>query len=175
MNHKKIETGNGQVGIGNTQAVSVFFHASSRLQAKMVNANIQPLMRPIDLPFVGDWDIDQVFQLSVGDGQAYAFGYFDVIQQEFFVKIGREGGPYYAVRGNFTLRQLLEHMRVDLNDPHFTEAGWAGLVEGDRPPMPDLDDTQALLDLTMQALHRDHFAASFNVAAPLLPLAVQQG
>jgi hypothetical protein len=138
----------------------------------MVAANIQPLMRPIDNPFVGDWDIDQVFQLSVGGDQAYAFGSYDRIQQEFFVQVGR-GGPCFAVGANFTLRQLLEHMRVDLNDPHFTEAGWAGLVEGDRPPMPALNDTQALLALPMQALHRDHFAASFNVAADLLPLAVE--
>jgi hypothetical protein len=134
----------------------------------MVAANIQPLMRPIDAPFVGDWDIDQVFQLAVGGDRAFAFGYYDQIQQQLIVQVGR-GAAYFAVDANFTLRQLLTHMRVDLNDAHFTEAGWAGRVAGDRPPMPALNDTQALLDLTMGALHRDHFAASFGVAAALLP------
>jgi hypothetical protein len=134
----------------------------------MVAPNNQPLMRPIDSPFVGDWDIDQVFQLSVGADLAFAFGYYDQIQQEFIVQVG-QGGPYFAVGGNFTLRQILAHMRVDLNDPHFTEADWAGRGAGDRPPMPALNDTQALLDLTMLALHRDGFAASFSVAAALLP------
>ena len=133
----------------------------------MVAANIQPLMRPIDAPFVGDWDIDQVFQLVVGDNLAFAFGYYDQIQQQFIVQIG-QGGLYFAVGGDFTLRQLLTHMRVDLNDPHFTEANWAGRGAGDRPPMPALNDTQALLDLAMQGLHRDQFAASFSVAAALL-------
>ena len=132
----------------------------------MVAQNIQPLMRPIDPPFVGDWDIDQVFQLSVGDHRAYAFGYYDQIQEQFVIQVG-QGGPYYAVRGNFTLRQVLAHMRVDLNDARFTEARWHGRGGGDRPPMPALDDTEALLDLAMQALHDENFAASFNVAAPL--------
>jgi hypothetical protein len=136
----------------------------------MVAANIQPLMRPIDNPFVGDWDIDQVFQLSVGDGQAFAFGFFDQIQQQFVVQVG-QGAPCFAVGDNFTLRQLLEDIRVDLNDPHFTEASWAGRGEGDRPPMPALDDTQALLNLSMLRLRHAGFGASFNVAAPLLPAA----
>ena len=133
----------------------------------MVAANIQPLMRPIDAPFVGDWDIDQVFQLVVGADLAHAFGYFDQIQQQFIVQVGK-GASYFAVGANFTLRQLLTHMRVELNDAHFTEAQWYGRAAGDRPPMPALNDTQALLDLNMQALHDEHFAASFSVAAALL-------
>lgn len=150
------------------QPSSLSSYSFKPLQVKMVAQNIQPLMRPIDAPFVGDWDIDQVFQLSVGDDLAFAFGYYDQIQQQFIVQVG-QGGIYYAVGGNFTLRQLLTHMRVDLNDPHFTEAQWYGRVAGDRPPMPALADTQALLDLTMQGLHDEHFAASFNIRAPLLP------
>lgn len=136
----------------------------------MVAANIMPLMRPINNPFVGDWDIDQVFQLSVGEDQAYAFGFFDQIQQEFIVQVG-QGGLYFAVGANFTLKQLLTDIRVDLNDPHFTEAAWAGRGEGDHPPMPALDDTQALLNLSMLRLRHEGFGASFNVAAPLLAAA----
>jgi len=163
MNHKKIETGNGQVGIGNTQAVSVFFHASSRLQAKMVAANIQPLMLPIDPPFVGDWDINQVFQLTVGGNEAFAYGSYDLIQEQFIVQIG-QGGPFFTVAGNFTLGHLLNHMGFALNDLRFTLAGWAGRgAGGGRPQMPALNDTQALLDLSMLDLRHVGFAASFDV------------
>ncbi len=130
----------------------------------MVAANFQPLMRPIDNPFVGDWNVDQVFQLSVNDGRGYAFGYFDQIQQEFVVQIG-QGGPYFAIGANFTLRQLLAQMRFDLNDARFTQAAWMGRDDGERPPMPALDDAQAILDLDIQALQHPVFAASFKVLA----------
>lgn len=135
----------------------------------MVAAN-QPLMRPIDNPFVDEWDIEQVFQLSVNDGLSYAFGYFDQIQQQLFIQVG-QGGPYFAVGANFTLRQLLTEMRFDLNDAHFIQAAWMGRAYVDRPPMPALDDMQALLNLTIGALQHPDFAASFKVVAHLLPAA----
>ena len=134
----------------------------------MVAAAIMPLMRPIDVPFVGDWDIDQVFQLAVGGNEALAYGSYDLIQDQFIIQIGQDG-PFFAVADNFTLGHLLNHMGFALNDLRFTLAGWAGRgAGGGRPQMPALNDTQALLDLSMVGLHHAGFAASFDVV--VLPL-----
>ncbi len=116
-------------------------------------------MIPIPNPFVGDWRIDQIFQLRVNEFW-FAYGYYDIIQDEYIVQIGQDG-QHYVVPANFTLRDairaacagaLVEHGR-------FFEADW--MQPQDDAPMPPLHDTAALLALTIGWLHRENNAAYF--------------
>jgi hypothetical protein len=129
----------------------------------MVAAHLQNMI-PIPNPYVGEWAIDQVFQLRIRlpHGDAFAFGYYDRIQEQYIIQIGRGGGGYFAVGANFTLREVILAAVPGalVDDGWFEQAAWV------RPeldaPMPPLHDTAALLALTMGWLHRDGNASSFD-------------
>lgn len=129
----------------------------------MVAPHVQQMV-PIPNPYVGEWDIDQVFQLRIRlpHQDAFVFGYYDRIQQQHIIQIGRGGGGFFAVGANFNLREaiLAAEPGALVDDGWFEQAAWVR-AEPDAP-MPPLQDTAALLALTMGWLHRDGNAASFD-------------
>ena len=121
------------------------------------------IMTPIANPFVGQWDISQVFQAEVKDGDVdhYFFAFYDNTQQHSIIQVGREDDiAYYTVPNYTCLRHVLQHLFPDAAGWRFTEACWARAG----PPMPARNQVDDLLALSlMNDLKRVDNASSFDL------------
>ena len=114
----------------------------------------QPLnMQPIASPFVGDWNIDQVFQMEMCCGQQpnaahqFAYGYYDNVQNNFVLQLTGNGeDKFYTANGQATLRYLLDLVYGANAAYEFTQKF---VTEGN--PLPE--DDNVLLDLFLEDLY----------------------
>lgn len=132
----------------------------------MVAPAVENIMQIIANPFVGNWDIAQGFQLVINNDIGFlACSFFDRRTQRHIIELNTAPRrTYYAVPANFTLRQLLTHMGADLNDAHFAQAALQRRHD-DAPALPAANDTEAVLDLTVERIMNDAFAAQFDLRA----------
>ncbi len=75
----------------------------------MVAADHALVLAQIPRPFVGDWDIAQIFQstIRIANASHNYFGHYDRIQQHYIVE---GGNTYYAIDGAATVGQLLNRL-----------------------------------------------------------------
>lgn len=75
----------------------------------MVAAAQALVLAQIPRPFVGDWDIAQIFQATanIANNSYNFFGSYDRIQQHYIID---DGNAYYAIDAAATLGQLLNHL-----------------------------------------------------------------
>ena len=85
----------------------------------MVAAAHALVLAQIPNPFVGDWDIAQIFQstIRIANVSHNYFGYYDRIQQHYIIE---GGNAYHAIDGAATVGQLLNHLFPG-NNWHFAE------------------------------------------------------
>ena len=120
-------------------------------------------MTAIANPFVGDWNISQVFQALAKDGDVdhYFFAFYDNTQQHTIIQVGRDqDSPFYTVPNYTCLRDVLQHLFPDAAGWRFTEARWARAG----PAMPARNQVDDLLALSLvNDLKREDNAASFDL------------
>ncbi len=116
---------------------------------------------PIQDPFVGAWNIDQVFQLTLKDGDAefFAYGYWDNTQFCNIIQIGQDAAARFFTAPDATrIGQIIRHLAPDAASFRFTEAAWARDVG---VPLPALNQTEDLMALRMLYIH-ENGAVSFT-------------
>jgi hypothetical protein len=119
-------------------------------------------MTPIANPFTEEnWDIDQVFQMSVfeDDKENFAFGFYDNRQNNHVIQLGQgNAANYFTVPDATSLGQIIRHITPDGDSWRFTEVSWAG---GAGAPLPAANEEADLLALRLNYI-KDNGAASFD-------------